>query len=92
MLGFLAAMITLLFMNADTKAMKKYKANNYDKPLIALLFAALLCLTLTFSLALVASASTTGMWWFRASLAMAFSSLLQIFLIATTALNLARKN
>lgn len=91
MLGFLAAMITILFMSSDSRAMRRYRRNNYHKVLVAVLFGALLSLAVTFLTSIVATATASNVGWFQVSLAMAISSMGQVLFVTITALNLARK-
>lgn len=91
MLGFLATLITILFMTSDSDVMRKYRRGGYHKVLVSLLAGALVSLSVTFVAAIVAAADHTPVVWFQVSISMAFSGMVQVVLTALATLNLARK-
>lgn len=91
MLGFLATLITILFMTSDSDVMRKYRRGGYHKVLVSLLAGALVSLSVTFVSAVVAAADHTPVVWFQVSISMAVSGMAQVVLTALATLNLARK-
>lgn len=92
MLGFLAAVITILFSLSQTRAFRKYKSGGYLTVFFSIYYWAIACLMLTFLTALLSLAGSNGVWPMRISLMLAITSLAQVFALLMTIINLSARN
>lgn len=92
MLGFLAAVITILFSLSQTRAFRKYKSGGYLTVFFSIYYCAIACLMLTFLTALLSLAGSNGVWPMRISLMFTVTSLAQIAALLTTIINLSGRN
>lgn len=92
MLGFLAAVITILFSLSQTRAFRKYKSGGYLTVFFSIYYCAIACLMLTFLTALLSLAGSNGVWPMRISLMFTVTSLAQIAALLITIINLSGRN
>ena len=91
MLGFLAAIITMLFAFVHSEAFKKYKRQGYLDVFFFLYTLTIICLVVTSFLSLYGFSRTVFEWPFRIMLMFFGNSLIQVTLIAVVISNLAKK-
>jgi len=91
MLGFLAAVITLLFAFSDTVTLKKYKRKKHMEVFFFIYYVAIVSLILTFFLAILGLSSTGAVWPLRASLMMVVNSFVQIGVLTIIIVRLLKR-
>jgi len=91
MLGFLAAVITILFSVSGSPSYKRYKNAGLLDVFFWIYYATLACLILTAGLALVALSSLTGSWGIKVLLGSFANNLVQVLTITVIICNLANK-
>jgi hypothetical protein len=91
MLGFLAAIITVLFSISNTKRFKRYKDKGYLDVFFFCYYITLAHLLLTFILSLLSFAYNCEPLLFHASLASMTNNIFQIFIITFTIVNLSHQ-
>lgn len=91
MLGFLAAMITLLFGFADKEIYKKFKRNGHLSLLFFLYYITIFSLVLTAFLAMFGySESKAFIWPFKAMLVFFVANIVQVTLLTVIISNFSR--
>jgi hypothetical protein len=91
MLGFLAAIITVLFSLGGTKAFRKYSSHSYLELFLYFYFFSLICLMLTFGLSIFGFAKQGSPLLFKLMIMSAVNNLVQISLIAYVIINMANR-
>ncbi|MCK5606624.1 hypothetical protein KAR91_32280 [Candidatus Pacearchaeota archaeon] len=91
MLGFLAAIITILFAFVHSETFKAYKRVGYLDILFYMYKVTILCLIFTAAMSLFGFASTDFIWPFRLMLIFFVINLFQVAYITITISNLAHK-
>ena len=92
MLGFLAAVITILFSFSKSGSFAKYKRMGHLDVFFSIYYFAIICFIFTFSTALLALAgSNSGIWPMRLSLMSTVNNLVQISLLTVIIVNLCRR-
>lgn len=91
MLGFLAAVIAILFSLANSTVFKKYKKGEYLSIFFKIYYFAIINLILTLVLALLSYGKGTSSWAMQASLASTVNNLFQIGLITFIIINLSHR-
>lgn len=89
-LGFLAAIITILFAVSSTSAFKEYRREGYLDLLFFLYFFTLACLVITALLSLAAFSSALGGWGFRVLMMLFVNNIIQVSFITIIISNLVR--
>lgn len=89
MLGFLAAVITILFTFSHSIAFRRYKNKGYLQLFFFCYFLTIICLIITSFLALAGFSNTLNTWAFRALIMSFVNNILQISVLATIICNLA---
>lgn len=90
-LGFLAAIITILFAVASTPAFKSYVRKGYLDLLFFLYFFTIVSLIFTAFVSLTIFSSAVGAWGVRLLLMSFVNNIIQVALITLVICNLARK-
>ena len=91
MLGFLAAIITILFSLIRSEAFQKYKRQGYLDLLVFVYWFAILSLVFTFVLSILGFSNNCLPLLFNAMLMSAINNIFQLCLITLIILNLVRK-
>ncbi|WP_115720387.1 hypothetical protein [Gallaecimonas mangrovi] len=91
MLGFLAAVITILFSFSRSSTFKKYKRKGHLDVFFFVYYFAIVSLVVTFVLALLTLASGNGLWAMRGGLMSTVNNLAQITLLTVIIVNLSRR-
>lgn len=91
MLGFLAAVITILFAFVHSETFEAYRRIGYLDVLFYMYKMTIVCLIFTAAMSLFGFASTVFVWPFRLMLMSFVSNLLQVAYITITISNLAHK-
>ena len=91
MLGFLAAIVTLLFAINSSKAFKRYKKQGYLDVFFPLYFFTVFSLMMTFCLAMLGFAKQGSKGIFEAMMMSATNNMCQLFLITAIILVLAKR-
>ncbi|MGI2029726.1 hypothetical protein [Endozoicomonas acroporae] len=91
MLGFLAAVITIMFSFSNSSTFKKYKRKGYLDVFFSIYYSAIVGLIFTFGLSILNFSESTGAWIFRLSVMSTVNNLVQIGLVTTIIINLARR-
>lgn len=92
MLGFLAAMITVLFAVSHSRVFREYRKGGYDDLFFIIYFIAIGTLILLAALALINLGGKTHEIAFIAMLMLVVNSSVQILLITLAITNLARRS
>lgn len=90
MLGFLAAVITILFSFPASRKLRRYRSRGHLDTFFWMYFLAIANLILTFILALLSFSSEVGVWGMRLSVMSTVNNVIQIGLIALIITNLCR--
>ena len=91
MLGFLAAIITILFSLTNTRTLRKYRKHNHLEIFFRFYYFSIVCLIFTFILALLGFGKEGSPGMFQLMITSAINNLTQISLIALVIINIARK-
>jgi hypothetical protein len=91
MLGFLAAVITILFSFSRSVVFIKYKRKGYLDVFFFVYYFTIFSLVMTFVLSLLSLASSNGLWAMIGSLMSSVNNLGQISLLTIIIVNLTRK-
>ncbi len=91
MLGFLAAVITILFSISQSRVFRKYRDNGYLSIFFSIYFGAIFCLLFTFLFAVLALGNANGLWMMRGSLIFMITSLAQIAVLLVIIVNLSHR-
>ncbi len=91
MLGFLAAIITILFSLIRTNSFQKYRRQGYLDLLVSVYWFAIINLILTFALSILGFANICIPLLFNSMLMSAINNIVQLSLITLIILNLVRK-
>ncbi|MFZ5536760.1 MAG: hypothetical protein ACOZAP_04690 [Pseudomonadota bacterium] len=91
MMGFMAAIITVLFAISDSGVYKRYKSKGYLEQFFALYFVTILCLAMTALLSLFGFAHQPQPAAFAGMMIMLVNDLVQVTWIAIILVNLARR-
>lgn len=91
MMGFLAAVITILFAVTSTHSFKKYASDGHLSVLFYFYFCTLFCLVITGVLSLLNYSNALDVWWFRALIMSFVNNLVQVFMVTAMISNLAHK-
>lgn len=91
MLGFLAAVITILFSFTGSVAFKRYKTHGYLDIFFCIYYLSIITLVTTFFLAILSLSSSNGFIFMRFSLMTTVDSLVQVVLLTAIILNLFRR-
>lgn len=91
MLGFLAAVITILFSLVNSRVFKKYKKGHHLSIFFKIYYFAIFNLIVTLALALLSYGHGTGGWAMQASLGSTVNNLVQIGLITFIIVNLSNR-
>lgn len=92
MLGFLAAVITILFSFSRSRVFKKYKNQGRLDVFFAIYYCAIFSLVVTFFLALLTLSNSIGLWAMRGGLMSTINNLAQIGLLTVIIVSLSRKS
>jgi|APLak6261669087_1056070.scaffolds.fasta_scaffold21830_2 hypothetical protein len=91
MLGFLAAVITILFSFSGSSAFKKYKRKGHLDIFFFIYYFAIISLIATFALSIVSLSGINGIWAMRLALMSTVNNMVQICLLTLTIVNLSKK-
>lgn len=91
MLGFLAAVITILFSFSRSSTFKKYKNKGHLDVFFFIYYLAIASLVFTFASAILTLANNNGLWAMRVSLMFTINNLSQISLLTIIIVNLSKK-
>lgn len=91
MLGFLAAVITLIFAFSNTVALKRYKRKGHMEVFFFIYYVAIVSLIVTFFLAILGLSSVGAVWPLRASLMMVVNSFIQIGILTIIIVRLLKR-
>lgn len=91
MLGFLAAVITILFSFSSSGTFKKYKKNGHLDVFFSIYYFSIVCLIFTFAIAVFTLANVNGAWPVRLSIMSTINNLWQISLLTIIIINLSKK-
>jgi len=91
MLGFLAAVITILFSFSRSSTFKKYKRKGHLDVFFFIYYFAIVSLVLTFALAILTLAGKNGSWAMIGGLMSTVNNLTQISLLTIIIVNLSRR-
>ena len=92
MLGFLAAVITILFSFSRSTAFRKYSNKGHLEVFFFIYYLAIFCLIITFGLSIISLSSSNGVWPMRLSLISTVNNLIQICLLTVIIVNMAKKS
>lgn len=92
MLGFLAAVITIIFALSDKKTMVKYKKKKRLDVFFMIYHLAIVCLMVTFFTSIISLSSSAAVWPMRISLMMVVNNFVQIILLTIIIINLAKRS
>jgi hypothetical protein len=92
MLGFLATVITILFVFTKSANFEAYRRNGYLDIFFFGYYLSIICLLVTAFLTLYGFSQNTNVWPFRFLLMMFANNLIQIFLITCIICNIAKKS
>lgn len=92
MLGFLAAIITILFVFTKSPNFEAYKRNGYLDLFFFGYFLSIFCLLMTAFLSLYGFSPSKHIWPFNLLLMSFANNLVQIFLVTLIICNIARKS
>jgi len=90
MLGFMSAVITILFTFSHSRSFKKYKRKGHLDIFFSIYYFTVLTLVFTFVFALLTLASSNGVWVMRVGLMSTVNNLVQISLLTVIIINLSR--
>lgn len=91
MLGFLAAMITILFSLSGSRTFRKFNKNGYMSVFFMLYYSAIIGFMLTFIISLVLFSNEISIWIFRIGVMSAFNNIIQIGILTVTIVNLVKR-
>lgn len=91
MLGFLAAVITLMFSFAKSRVFRKYKNGGYLANFFFIYYFAIGCLVLTFFLALLGISESVSPWFIRGAVMSSINNMIQICLLTIIIVNLCKR-
>lgn len=91
MLGFMAAIITVLFAFVDTVVIKKYQKKNNFVVFFTTYFLTVFSLIVTFLLSILIFSTTSGEVFLRFALASLLNNIVQISIITLTIVNLSHR-
>jgi len=91
MLGFLAAIITILFAVVSSASFKRYSRVGYLDVLFFLYFFTLFCLVCTAFVSLIVFSSAIGYWGIRILIMLFVNNVVQIAIITSVICSLAKK-
>lgn len=91
MLGFLAAVITILFSFSSSKVFRKYKRKGHLSVFFYIYYLAIFNLVITFALGVLSLAESQGIWPMRLSLMSVVNNFSQISLLTVIIVNLSSK-
>lgn len=91
MLGFLAAVITILFIFLRARSFTKYKNKGFLDIFFSLYFVTIISLIITFGLSILSLSTSNDHWALRSALIWSVNNLVQIALLTAIIVNLARK-
>lgn len=91
MMGFLAAVITILFAVTATLSFKKYAQDGHLSVLFYFYFWTLFSLIVTGVLSLLNYSDSINVWWFRALIMSFVNNLVQVVMVTAMISNLAHK-
>lgn len=92
MLGFLAALITILFTFSQSKSFKRYKDKGYLDQFFYNYYVTIICLMITFMAALLTLAGQNGVTSMLIAVVFMINNLIQIFLLTFTIINLCKSS
>lgn len=92
MLGFLAAVITILFSLTQSEFFKKFKAKGYLDNFFYIYYVTIFSLLITFSASLLSLAGQNGEISMLVALGSVVNNLVQIFVLTVIIVNLCRKS
>lgn len=91
MLGFLAAVITILFSFSSSRTFKKYKGKGHLSVFFYIYYLAIFSLMITFAMGVFSLAGSQGVWPMRLSLMSVVNNFAQISLLTIIIINLSSK-
>lgn len=91
MLGFLSAVITILFSFAGSVTFKKYKKKGYLDVFFCIYYLSISNLVVTFFLAILSLSKANGFWVMRFSLMSTVDNFVQVAILTTIIVNLCRR-
>jgi len=91
MLGFLAAVITILFSVSGSKSYQRYRNAGNLEVFFFIYYLTLVCLVVTAGLSLVALSSLSEPWGIKVLLGSFANNIFQVFVITVIICNLASK-
>lgn len=91
MLGFLAAVITILFSFSQAKSFLRYKRDGYLSVFFSVYYAAIFCLMLTFGFALLSLGASAKPILMHLAIIFATISISQMVAMLVTIINLSRR-
>jgi len=92
MLGFLATVITILFVFTNSPNFEAYKRNGYLDSFFWAYFFSIVCLLITASLSIYGFSPNNSSWPFNLLLMFFIDNLVQVFLVSLIICNIARKS
>ena len=90
MLGFLAAIVTILFSVSGSRAFRRYKQKNYLNNFFISYYVTLISLLVTAAWSLLALSSLISAWGVKVLLALFANNLVQLAMVITPIFNLVR--
>lgn len=91
MLGFLAAVITILFSFSGSRTFKKYRSNGHLGVFFNIYYLAIAGLVITFAVGLLALSANQGVWPMRVALMSVVNNLIHISLLTFIIINMCSK-
>lgn len=91
-LGFLAALVTILFTFSQSKSFKKYREKGFLDQFFYNYYMTIFCLMVTFIAALLTLAGQNSLNSMLIAVAFMINNLVQIFLLTFTIINLSKKS
>lgn len=91
MLGFLAAVITILFSFSNSRNFKKYKGLGHLDIFFSVYYWTVLCLVITFACSIL-TLSDSGVWVMRAALMSTVNNVVQISLLTFIIISISKKS
>lgn len=90
MLGFLAAVITILFSFSSSEPFKKYKRMGYLNVFFGLYYLSIANLLMTFIMSIISLSG--NVWIMRISIMSTINNIVQIFILTAIIINLSNKS
>src|SRR5690606_33408466 len=91
MMGFLAAMITIMISVANTTTYREFKRHQYTTVFYWLYFYTIIMLVVTFIAAFLPFAKDASHWTLKSLMALTLNNIIQIIAVTVTLVNLLRR-